>query len=128
LDLLGVLLRDDPSLAQAPGGTNLDTSTASILVQPYPLAVAGVPQQLTVDPSTGSLSFSWSTVRAGGGSFAAGTVTTFETPALTYPKGYTVAVTNGSVTSAPCAPLVTVAAKAGASTVTVNVQAGGNCP
>jgi endoglycosylceramidase len=119
-----------PSLEGPPGGSNLVTSTAAVLVQPYPLAVAGVPQQLTVDPSAQTMSFTWSTARAGseGRSFAPGTVTSFETPALTYPHGYTATVTNGSVTSLPCAPLLTVVASTGASTVTVSVQPGGACP
>ena len=116
-----------PSLQQAPGGTNLVASTAGALIQPYPLAVAGTPQQLTLDPSARTLSFTWSTARAGGGSFATGTVTTFEAPALTYPQGYTVTATNGWITSAPCSPLLTVAAQPGADTVTVQVQPAGTC-
>jgi endoglycosylceramidase len=117
-----------PSLGEAPGGMNLDASTASVLVQPYPLAVAGVPRALNVDPSARTLSFTWSTDRAGGGSFKEGTVTSFEVPALMYPDGYTATAKDGWVTSAPCAPLLTVAAKPGASTVTVDVSPGGKCP
>jgi endoglycosylceramidase len=116
-----------PMLGQAPGGKNLVASTASVLIRPYPLAVAGTPQALTVDPTARTLSFTWSTARPGGGAFAAGTVTSFEIPALTYPDGYTVTATNGSVTSAACAPVLTVAAEAGAKTVTVEVKPGGKC-
>ncbi len=54
-----------PSLRRRPGGSNLVASTASVLVQPYPLAVAGTPQQLTVDPSSQTLSFTWSTAPRG---------------------------------------------------------------
>jgi endoglycosylceramidase len=117
-----------PSLQQAPGGSNLVSSTASVLVQPYPLAVAGIPQQLTVDPSAETLSFTWSTAPAAGGTFPAGTVTTFVAPALAYPGGYGATVTGGWITSAPCAPLLTVAAMPGAATVTIDVQPGGSCP
>jgi endoglycosylceramidase len=117
-----------PSLQAAPGGSNLVASTAGVLVQPYPLAVAGVPEKLDVDPSARTLSFTWSTSRPGGGSFATGTVTSFEAPALTYPDGYTATATDGWVTSAPCAPLLTVQAKPEAATVTVDVQPGGKCP
>jgi len=117
-----------PSLQAAPGGTNLVATTAGVLVQPYPLAVAGTPQALTIDPTAQTMTFTWSTARAGGGSFAAGTTTSFEAPALTYPDGYTATVTDGSVTSAPCAPLLTVVAKPGATTVTVAIQPGGTCP
>jgi endoglycosylceramidase len=117
-----------PSLGEPPGGTNLVTSTASVLVQPYPLAVAGTPQAMTLDPEARTLSFTWSTTRAGGGPFAAGTVTTFEAPALTYPDGYAATVTNGTVTSAPCAPLLTVVAAPGASSVSLAMKPGAACP
>ena len=117
-----------PSLQQAPGGSNLVASTASVLVQPYPLAVAGTPQQLTVDPSAGTLSFTWSTAPAAGPPFPTGTVTTIVAPALAYPGGYSATVTSGWITSAPCAPLLTVSAMPGAATVTVEVQPGGTCP
>jgi endoglycosylceramidase len=118
-----------PSLQQAPGGSNLVSSTASVLVQPYPLAVAGTPQQLTVDPSSSTLSFTWSTAPVtAGATFATGTVTSIVTPAYTYPGGYTATVTGGWITSAPCAPVLTVAAMPAASTVTVDVQPGGGCP
>jgi endoglycosylceramidase len=117
-----------PSLQQAPGGSNLVASTAAVLIQPYPLAVAGTPQQLTVDPTAETLAFTWLTAPVGGGTFATGTVTSFEVPALAYPGGYTATVTGGWITSAPCAPLLTVAAKPGADTVTVEVEAGGVCP
>jgi endoglycosylceramidase len=117
-----------PSLQSAPGGMNVTTSTASILVEPHPLAVAGTPQALSVDPAAHTLSFTWSTERAGGGTFAADAVTSFEVPAYAYPGGYTATATNGWVTSAPCAPLLTVAAKPGVATVTVEVRPGGKCP
>jgi endoglycosylceramidase len=116
-----------PSLSAPPGGTNLVPAAASILVQPYPLAVAGTPQTLTIDPSMQTLTFTWSTTPPGGSPFGTGAVTTFVTPAATYPGGYTATVTNGSVTSAPCAPLLTVAATTGAATVTVGIQPGGTC-
>jgi endoglycosylceramidase len=116
-----------PSLQQPPGGSNLVTSSAAVLVQPYPLAVAGTPQQLMVDPDAETLSFTWSTAPVGGTAFATGTVTTFEVPALAYPGGYTATADGGWITSSPCAPLLTVIAKPGASTVTVSVQPGGSC-
>jgi endoglycosylceramidase len=117
-----------PSLQQPPGGSNLVASTASVLVQPYPLAVAGTPQQLSVDPSSETLSFTWSTTPVGPGTFPDGTVTTVVAPALAYPGGYSATVTSGWITSAPCAPLLTVAAMPGAAAVTVDVQPGGSCP
>jgi endoglycosylceramidase len=116
-----------PSLDASPGGANLVASTAAALVQPYPLVVAGTPTALTIDPSAQTLSFTWSTARPGGGTFEAGEVTTFEAPALTYPKGYTATVTHGTVTSKPCAPLLSVQATPGASSVSVEMKPGGTC-
>jgi endoglycosylceramidase len=55
-------------------------------------------------------------------------VTTIVAPALAYPGGYGATVTGGWITSAPCAPLLTVAAMPGAATVTIDVQPGGSCP
>jgi len=89
--------------------------------------VAGTPQTFTADPSSSTLSFSFSTARPGGGTYPTGTLTTFEMPALTFPQGYTVDVTNAWVTSAPCAPLLTVIAKPDAATVTVDTRPGGGC-
>ncbi len=116
-----------PSLEDAPGGKNLVRSTATALIQPYPLAVAGVPQELVVDPARHTMSFTWTTSRADGGDFAKGAVTSFEVPAFTYPDGYTATATNGWITSAPCAPILTVAAKPEAISVTVKVQPKGEC-
>jgi endoglycosylceramidase len=120
-----------PSLTEPPGGANLVPAAASILVQPYPLAVAGTPQTLSIDPTADTLTFTWSTTPAGGAPLATGTVTSIVAPPSAFPSGYTATVTNGWVTSAPCAPILTVAAMpdAGATmTVTVALQPGGTCP
>jgi len=117
-----------PTFDGGPGGMNLVASTAAVLVQPYPLAVAGTPETMLLDPTARTLSFTWTTARAGGGKFAVGTVTTFEVPPLTYPAGYTVTALGGWVTSAACASLLTVQAKPGAATVSVSIHPGGTCP
>ncbi len=116
-----------PTLGTPPGGSNLVSTTANALLQPYPLVVAGTPETFTADPSSSTLAFTFSTARPGGGTYPTGTLTTFAMPALTFPQGYTVDVTNGWVTSAPCAPLLTVIAKPGAATVTVGAKPGGGC-
>jgi endoglycosylceramidase len=116
-----------PSLDEAPGGKNLVASTASVLIQAYPLAVAGTPKELVVDPAQRTLSFTWSTSPVGKGDFAKGAVTSFEVPAFTYPEGYTGTATNGWITSEPCAPILTVAAKPGADSVTVTIEPRGEC-
>jgi endoglycosylceramidase len=116
------------SLTEPPSGPNLVSTTVDALVEPYPLAVAGTPQKLTYDPSTRTLSFTWSTARPGGGDFASGTVTSFEVPSRVYPGGYRASVSPGSVTSTPCAPILGVVAEAGAMAVSVEVTPGGSCP
>ncbi len=115
------------SLEEPPSGANLVGSTVGALVEPYPLAVAGTPEKLTFDRASRTLTFTWSTARAGGGAFDAGVVTSFEVPALVYPDGYAVEVTGGSVGSPECASLLTVAADPGAATVTVTIAPGRSC-
>jgi endoglycosylceramidase len=115
------------SLENPPSGKNLVTSSLEALIEPYPLAVAGTPETLTFEHSSKTLHFTWKTARAGGGSFAPGTVTTFEVPAYVYPKGYAVTVAHGSVRSPACASLLLVAADADASEVSVTLTPGGTC-
>jgi endoglycosylceramidase len=114
-----------PTFDAGPGAPNLVPTTASALIRPYPLAVAGEPTRLDLDLDAVTMTFSWSTSRVGGGDFADGTVTTFEMPAFSYPNGYRATVTGGWVTSPPAAPLLTVLAKPGVKTVTVAVKPAG---
>ncbi len=65
----------------------------------------------------------YSTARAGGGTFPAGSVTAVATPAVQYPNGYAASVTGGHVVSAPNAPTLLVASRPGVSAVTVRVTA-----
>jgi endoglycosylceramidase len=116
-----------PSFQLPPGDANLVSSTASVLVEAYPLAVAGTPQAYSNDPVGKVMSFTWSTARTGGGAFDGPVATTFEVPPYAYPTGYSATVTGGRVTSAACATHLTVAADPGATTVTVNVAPGGTC-
>ncbi len=116
------------SLAGPPSTSTLVGASVAALVVPHPLAVAGTPQQLARDPVAQTLTFTWSTQRPGGGTYAPGTVTTFEVPTAAYPAGYAVVVQHGSVASAACAPLLTVLADEGAATVMVSIAPGGTCP
>jgi endoglycosylceramidase len=115
------------SFDAAPSGANLVASTVGALVEPHPLAVAGTPETFAFDHASRTLRFTWSVARAGGGSFASGTVTSFEVPAVVYPEGYAVSVSQGSVASTACAPLLTVAADSDAREVSVTVTPGGGC-
>lgn len=115
------------SLHAPPTGTNLVKTTVGALVQPYPLAVAGTPQHLVYTTSTRTLSFTWSTTRAGGGSFASAAVTSLAVPASVYPAGYTVDVVGGTVVGGCGGPAVAIESIPGRPTVTVTVAPGGTC-
>ncbi len=97
-----------------PTDATINTTTADALVRPHPLAVAGTPTAEHFDPASDSLTFDYSTARAGGGSFACGAVTSIQTPARRYPHGYHVSVTGGVVTSQPGSAQLTVVATPGA--------------
>jgi endoglycosylceramidase len=111
------------NLNDPPTGSNMvGASRLAILTRPYPQLVSGTPLNWNYDSSTQKFSFSYSTARAdGSGSFAAGAVTQIAAPAQVYTQGYTVQVQGGSVVSAPNAPVLQVAAAAGATTVSVTV-------
>jgi endoglycosylceramidase len=117
-----------PKLAAPPTGTNVATAAVDALTEAYPLAVAGTPAASSFDPTARTLLFSWSTARPAGGTYPAGTLTTFETPSSLYPAGYTVTGTGFTVTSAACAPTLTVTAQAGASSGSIRITPGGTCP
>ncbi len=116
-----------PDLHRTPGGANLSPQTSAI-VRPHPIAVAGTPTAMHYDATTKAFDFSWSTRRAGGGFFLPGTVTSVSIPTLIYPNGYSVQVQGARVTSRPCAPTLTVAARFGAPAASVHVTPGGTCP
>jgi endoglycosylceramidase len=105
-----------------PSGTNLTASTVSALVQPYPLAVAGTPENLTYSPTSSTLSFVWSTAKPDGGSYPLRTKTVFVAPSTVYPNGYLTTVAGGTVTSAPNAPEITVVNGRGSNSVTVQIS------
>jgi endoglycosylceramidase len=111
---------------QPPVGANLDQPVIDALVRPHPLAVAGTPTALHDDVDGRTLTFSYSTAAAGGGTFACGTVTSVQVPASVYPDGYHVVVDGGVVTSAPGASSLTIVARPGASAVSVTVAPGGS--
>jgi endoglycosylceramidase len=115
-------------LHEPPGQGSFPSAAAAALARAYPTVVAGTPSASSFDAATRTLSFSWSTRRAGGGTFPAGTVTTFEVPASAYPTGYVVVAKGAVVTSKPCAAVLTVAAQAGAASASVRVAPGRSCP
>jgi endoglycosylceramidase len=113
-------------LHQAPTEDNLNQPAVNAIVRPHPVAVAGTPTALHYDTSAKALTFSYRTTRAGGGSFACGTVTSLQVPLRSYPSGYHVTVTGGVVTSPAESAHLTVVAKPGATSVAVAVRPGGS--
>jgi endoglycosylceramidase len=113
--------------ALPPSGSNLITSTVDALIQPYPLAVAGTPERLDYSPAARSLTFRWSTVRPGGGTYPPNTRTVIEAPATVYPDGYRVIVYGGRVTSAPCSSLISVVGTTGARRIVAHVVPDHHC-
>lgn len=68
-------------------------STAHVLAEPYPEAVAGTPQHVEVNPATDVLTFSYvpsAAIRAS---------TIVSTPSFDYPHGYCATVTGATVVS-----------------------------
>ena len=113
-------------LHQPPTEANLNPPAVNAIVRPHPVSVAGTPTALHYDTGAKALTFSYRTTRAGGGSFACGTVTSLQVPLRSYPSGYHVTVTGGVVTSPAGSAHLTVVAKPGATSVTVVVRPGGS--
>ncbi len=111
----------DPS--QPPTGANVVTAKLKALATPYPRIVAGTPTSWSFQAGVFRLVYS-TTRPTGFGRFAAGSTTEVSVPAIQFPTGYTVTATGATVTSAPNAPVLTLASLAGAATVQVIVQPG----
>ena len=110
----------DPS--QPPTGANVLTDKLKTLAEPYPQIVAGTP--LTWSYTNGVFRLTYRTARVSGlGSFGAGAQSQVAVPAIQYPAGYHVTVSGAVVTSAPNAATLVLAAKPGATQVTVVVSA-----
>jgi endoglycosylceramidase len=108
-------------LDEPPAEGNLHTEVIDTLVRPHASAVAGTPVSSSYAVADRVMRFTYSTARSDGGTFAPGTVTSFQTAPRTYPKGYRVKVTGGRVTSAANAAQLTVLADGGAAQVTVKL-------
>jgi endoglycosylceramidase len=111
----------DPTGGSAEGlfGDDADLSTlkaakADVLVRPYARAIAGTPLAMRFDPAGKAFSLSYAPR-------ASGAPTEIFIPARHYPKGYSVSVQGGHVTSAADAALLTIAGDAGAAQVQVTV-------
>ncbi len=111
--------------SRPPTEANLVGPVVDTLVRPHPTAIAGEPALLSYDGDQRVLRFGYDSTRAGGGTFPAGTATEIEVAPRSYPDGYQVKVTNGHVTSATGASLLTVVADQPDTQVFVKVWAAG---
>lgn len=96
--------------------------------RPYPSATAGTPTQLKFDPDAGVFEFSYSTTGPQGARFSSNVLTETRIPAVNFPQGYTATVRNGRVVSTANAPVLLIAASAGATVVDVRVTRVGDLP
>ncbi len=108
-------------LSQPAGDSNVNGPVVDALVRPHPRAVAGTPTSDAYDPQARVLRFGYSTARPGGGTYDATTTTELQVAPRTYPAGYAVKVTGGTVTSAPDAAQLVVTNDPGATDVSVKI-------
>ncbi|WP_244130294.1 cellulase family glycosylhydrolase [Burkholderia sp. BCC0044] len=95
-------------------------SVRDALVRPYPQAIAGTPTRWRFDPTTQHFELRYAT-RPAGPALRPGATTQIFVPDYRYPHGYRARVTGGTVTSAPNARALRVAAHADAAEVVVEV-------
>lgn len=94
-------------------------STARVLSQTYPEAVAGRPTALSFDPTSGAFHLGYVPDRA-----ATALTVVFVPTAIHYPNGYCTRVTGGTVASPGGSTLLEVRNRPGARSVQVSVTAG----
>ncbi len=119
------IIRDSRLPAGLDNVRSLDALSA--LVRPYPTAVAGTPTHLAFDADTLAFELSYATRGPRGRRFPPGLVTVVAVPALSYPDGYTAAVTGARITSRPCAERLTLRRRPHAAEVTLRLTPGGRC-
>ncbi len=110
-------------LREPPVEANLWSGVVDVLVRPHPVAVAGTPEALDFDPASRTMTFTWSTTRAGAHRPGPGLpgLTEVKVPARTYPGGYRASVRGGTVVSGPGAAVLRVLSHPGAPAVEVTV-------
>ncbi|MGZ4689874.1 MAG: cellulase family glycosylhydrolase, partial [Acidimicrobiia bacterium] len=102
---------------------NLNLTVLASLSRPYPTVVNGTPAHLAFDPATATSDFEFATTRPDGRTAPRGLTTTVVVPKLRYPSGYTVTVTGADVVSRPCARVLSLRNRAGATAVSVHITA-----
>jgi endoglycosylceramidase len=115
-------------LEQPPTASNVNEVAALALSRPHAVAVAGTPISTSFEPSSRTFEFSWETTGVNHGHFPPIVATSISLPRSTYSSGYTVQANGARVTSAPCAPTLSVVNQPGAKAASVRVTPGGSCP
>jgi endoglycosylceramidase len=101
--------------------------TFDALVEPYPLALTGVPETGHWDPATRSYTLTYAAGDPRGRRYPASTQSVLWVPRLHYPDGYRVDVVGATVTSPPCAERLTLRTRRSATEVHVVVTPGAAC-
>jgi endoglycosylceramidase len=114
----------DPS--KPPRGPNLVKPTLKALVEPYPQVIAGTPMSWRFSSSTRTFTFKFTTARAGGPHFGAGSLTDIATPALVYAGHYAARVIGGAIVSKKGAGVLMISACRHAIRITVTVRPSGS--
>jgi endoglycosylceramidase len=110
-------------LGRPPRGDNVKRAKLRVLARPYPQAIAGMPERFGFDPLTRTFQLAYTTARAGGGMFAAGTRTVVSMPPIAYPAGYAATAAGATIVSRPGAAALQLTAKPGAREVRLTVSA-----
>ncbi|MGZ8765568.1 MAG: cellulase family glycosylhydrolase [Acidimicrobiia bacterium] len=114
--------------ARPPTPDNVRGPVVDALTRPNPVATNGTPLALEFDAATGRLDYRYSTLRPDGRRAAGPLETAISMPARSYPGGYVATATGGTVTSPPCARVLTVRADPQAAEVLVHATPRGACP
>ena len=121
----GLVVSDSNKPLVAP---NLNVTVLNALTRPYPTIVNGTPTALGFDTASATLHFTYSTRRPDGGPAPDALSTAVNVPPRDYPHGYVVSAAGAYVTSPPCAHVVTLRNRPGATTVSVQITPASNCP
>jgi endoglycosylceramidase len=112
--------------AKPPVGSNRGLFAMSILVEPFPQAIAGTPLAWSYDSRTRTFQLRYSTIRADGrGRFSAAAVTEIATPRFIYGRRYAVQVQGGAIVSQTGAAVLAIRACGGARRISVKVLPSG---
>jgi endoglycosylceramidase len=113
------LLRDDSRPASQ---SNAKQAKLAVLAVPHAVAVAGTPRAWRFDRKARTVSFAYSTQRAGGGAFSRRLATVVFVPRRVYPTGYAATATGGRIVSSASSPWLRVVADAAVATVRIRIE------